>query len=122
MLHRDVVAPVLEAAQVVDLHHVGVVESGGALGLLPEAPDEALVFGIVFHQDLQREVSTEHPVVGQEDLRHPSGAQKARKEVAVAQGVAKHEPSYPPRFLQSTTKDAGIGTPGMPFTIRYQDA
>ena len=48
VLHRDVVASVLGAALVVDLHHVGVVEGGGALGLPPEAPDEALVFGIVF--------------------------------------------------------------------------
>jgi hypothetical protein len=36
--------------------------------------------------------------VGEEYLGHPSGAQKARKEIAVTQGVAKHEPSYPPRF------------------------
>ena len=41
----NTVASVLGAALVVDLHHVLVVEGGGASGLPPEAPDEALVFG-----------------------------------------------------------------------------
>jgi hypothetical protein len=118
VLHRDVVAPVLGAALVVDLHHVRVVEGGGALGLLPEARDDARIFGVFLPQDLKREISAEHAVAGEEDLGHPPGAKEARKDVAVAKGVAKHEPSYPPRFWRSsTTKTLSLGLPGC--LLRY---
>ena len=48
VLHRYVVAPVLGVPLVVDLHHVGVVEGGGAYGLPLETRDESRVFGVVF--------------------------------------------------------------------------
>src|SRR5215207_6541253 len=104
---------------VVDLHHVRVAESGGALSLLPEARDETLVFGVFLPEDLQREFATEQPVVGQKYLGHPSGTQEARKGVTVAQDVANHEFLL---FLRDSSytcyQDPGIRTPGMPVMIR----
>ena len=69
------------------------------MGLAPKALDELSVFDVVLPEDLQREVAAEDPVVGQEDLGHPPSAQKARKNVAVAQDVGWHELAYPPICL-----------------------
>jgi hypothetical protein len=61
---------------------VGVVEPSDVTGLVLEAACEALVLAEAVEEHLDRDLATEGPVVGGEDLRHPAAAEHAAELVA----------------------------------------
>ncbi len=83
VLHRDVVAPVLRGAPVVDLDDVRVGERRHAQGLATEPLDELLVLGVLVAEHLEGHVPLQELVAGQVHLGHASAAQGAQDDVAV---------------------------------------
>jgi len=68
-------------APVVDGQQVGVVESGGGLGLRAEAADERSVIGVGLVQELDRHPPPEAGVLGQEHLGRGPGADRGQEAV-----------------------------------------
>jgi hypothetical protein len=110
VLHRDVVRA-LGLPAVVDLNDVRMRQAGGVLRLTAEALDELLVGGVPLVQDLDRDPAAELLVLGEVDVRHPSGPELAQDAVApveerVDQGVGNRHAGP-----QVTFDPTGAGPP-----------
>src|SRR5262245_35172269 len=73
----------IEIADLIDGDDVGVVERAGGSGLLLEPEQTLIVFGALFEQQLERDLSFEPRVEGQIDLPHPAGAERRNDLIAV---------------------------------------
>ena len=90
----------LVRARVVHVHHVGVVERGGGLGLGPEALEERRVVRHALVEHLDRDAPPQLRVVGQVDAARRTVAQRGddaistREDTAdeIAQVRQRHEP------------------------------
>src|SRR5215813_4697013 len=73
----------VEIADLVNGDDIRMVEGAGGFGLLLESEQSLIVFGALFEQQLERDLSFESRVAGQIDLPHPAGADRRNDLVAV---------------------------------------
>ena len=90
-LEDDERAPVVLAA-IDHGHDVLVEQSRDHPGLAPEPLDVLLLGGQLLVQDLEGDLSLEHPVVRAVHTRHAPGADELLELVAISQNVTNHQP------------------------------
>jgi hypothetical protein len=72
----------VDLAEVVDRHHVGIVEPRGRPSLATETFLERLIAGQMRGQDLHRHHAVGHGVIGAPDIAHSTAAQQLDQLVA----------------------------------------
>ena len=100
-------------AAVVDPHHVGVRQTGGGLGLPPEALDELLVLGEAAVQHLQRHLAAEMRVLRRVDVGHAAGSDAPGDPVAAVDERAGRDLGHSsplPSIASSTCLAIGAAT------------
>ena len=88
VLHHDDI-PIALACDVVDGDDVRVLEGGGGLGFLLEAPAALRIGDAVGREELERDVAIEARVVGLEDNAHPAPTELV-EDRETSQRLAEH--------------------------------
>ena len=71
----------VDAADLVDLHDIGVQQGGGGLGFQMEAADIAGVGRQFALQHLERDLAAQRPLLGQIDFGHRPAPQPAQQPI-----------------------------------------